>query len=189
MKPCVFIHTNHRQYIGALVSAHSMKRNSKSSDEFDVKIIDHQDYGFFFEHEGQEYLRDGVKRMWLNDDLQSFTPLRFMPPELMGYQGRAVMIDPDMFAVGDVFELLSRDMPGKAIMCRTRAGTKGIYDGNYGSSVMLLDCARLTPLAGREAVPRAVHVRARLSRVDLSPVRRARRPSACSSRSGTTSTG
>jgi len=35
-----------------------------------------------------------VKRPWFNDDLQSFTPTRFMPPELMAYQGRAVVIDP-----------------------------------------------------------------------------------------------
>ena len=28
---------------------------------------------------------------WRNDDLQSFTPLRFMPPQLMGYRGRAVV--------------------------------------------------------------------------------------------------
>ena len=140
MKPCVFIHTNARQYIGALVSAHSMKRNSKRSDAFDVRIIDHKDYAFFNEHEGQPYLRDGVERHWRNDDLQSFTPLRFMPPELMGYEGRAVVVDPDVFAVGDVYELLSRDMAGNAIMCRTRAGAKRIYDGNYASSVRLLDC-------------------------------------------------
>ena len=94
MKPCVLIHTTHRKYIGALVSAHSIKRNSKNSDQFEVKVINHQDYGFFFEHEGQPYLRDGVERHWRNDDLQSFTPLRFMPPELMDYQGRAVVVDP-----------------------------------------------------------------------------------------------
>ena len=72
------------------------------------------------------------------DDLQSFTPLRFMPPELMGYAGRAIVIDPDVFAVGDVNELLARDMAGKALMCRTRKGPKGL-----ASSVMLLDCAKL----------------------------------------------
>jgi len=94
--------------------------------------------------EGRFYLRDGVKRPWLNDDLQSFTPLRFMPPELMGYQGRAVVIDPDIFAVGDVWNLLSRDMQGKAILCRRRAGPKGCIDGCLASSVMLLDCAKLT---------------------------------------------
>ena len=114
------------------------------ADQFDVKIIEHKDYPFFEQYEGREYLRDGVKRHWRNDDLQSFTPLRFMPPELMGYQGRAVVVDPDVFAVGDVYELLTRDMAGKAIMCRTRSGTTRLNAGNYASSVMLLDCAKLT---------------------------------------------
>lgn len=139
MKPCVFIHTNHKQHIGALVSAHSMRRNSKHADKFDVKLIkleDHKD--IFDQYEGREYSRDNDMRRWLNDDLQSFTPLRFMPPELMGYEGRAVVVDPDVFAVGDVWELLSRDMQGKAVMCRTR-GTPP----HYASSVMLMDCAKL----------------------------------------------
>ena len=39
MKPCVFIHTNHKQYLGALVSMHSMRRNSRHADEFDVPIL------------------------------------------------------------------------------------------------------------------------------------------------------
>jgi hypothetical protein len=61
-----------------------------------------------------------------------------MPPELMGYEGRAVVVDPDVFAIGDVWELLSRDMQGKSVMCRTR-GTPP----HFASSVMLLDCAKL----------------------------------------------
>ena len=141
--PCVFIQTNAKQKLGALVAAHALKRNSANPDSFDVRIMHHEDHPFFAAKEGQPYLREGVRRIWRNDDLQSFTPLRFMPPELMGYRGRAVVVDPDVFAVGDVFELLSRDMAGKAIMCRTRAGAKRIYDGNYASSVMLLDCAKL----------------------------------------------
>jgi hypothetical protein len=48
-----------------------------------------------------------------------------------------------VFAVGDVWELLTRDMAGKAIMCRTRTGSKGA-GGGLATSVMLLDCARLT---------------------------------------------
>ena len=141
---CVFIHTNHKQIVGALVAEHALRRNSRHNDRFDVRIIEHKDYPFLRAREGQLYLRDGVKRPWLNDDLQSFTPLRFLPPELMGYQGRAVVIDPDIFAVGDVWDLLSRDMMGKAILCRRRAGPKGRIDGCLASSVMLLDCARLT---------------------------------------------
>jgi len=141
---CVFIHTNHKQIVGAKVAEYALQRNSAHSGQFDVRIIHTQDYPFLWDREGQEYLRDGVKRRWLNDDLQSFTPLRFMPPELMGYQGRAVVIDPDIFAVGDIWELLSRDLQGKAIMCRPRSGPKGYIDRCLASSVMLLDCAKLT---------------------------------------------
>ena len=143
MESSVFIHTNHKQIVGALVAEYALRRNSRNNDKFDVRIIRHEDYPFFQKYEGQLYLRDGVKRPWYNDDLQSFTPLRFMPPELMGYEGRAVVIDPDIFAVGDVWELLSREMHGKAILCRRRAGPKGVVDRCFASSVMLLDNARL----------------------------------------------
>ena len=144
MDYCVFIHTNHKKLVGALVAEYALRRNSKNNDKFDVRIIHHKDYPFFQEYEGQLYLRDGVKRPWYNDDLQSFTPTRFMPPELMGYQGHAVVIDPDIFAIGDIWELLTRDMQGKAIMCRMRSGPKGLVDRCKASSVMLLDCAKLT---------------------------------------------
>lgn len=142
-RPTVFIHTNSRQMLGALVSEYSMKRNSSNPDAFDVHLIDHTHYSFFKDYEGREYLRDGASRVWRNDDLQSFTPLRFMPPELMGYEGRAVVTDPDVFAVGDVLELLQRDMQGNALMCRPRSGAKRL-EGVLATSVMLLDCAQLT---------------------------------------------
>ena len=147
MKPCVFIHTNEKQIVGACVAEYALKRNSRNPDGFDVRIIHTKDHPFLAAREGQLFLRDHVKRPWTMNDLQSFTPLRFMPPELMGYAGRAVVIDPDVFAVGDVWELLSRDMQGKAILCRTRSGLKGIAAGKLGffaTSAMLLDCAKLT---------------------------------------------
>ncbi len=141
MRPCVFIHTNHKQKLGALVSAHSMKRNSKTPDAFEVKLIELEDHRDFFDrYEGRDYRRDDSTRTWLNNDLQSFTPLRFMAPELMAYEGRAVVVDPDVFAQGDVMELLGRDMSGKAIYCRSRGENKKI---EHNSSVMLLDCAQL----------------------------------------------
>ncbi len=142
MEHCVFIHTNERQMVGALVGQYALKRNSRHADSFEVRIIHTRDHRFLQAKEGQRFLRDGVERVWRNDDLQSFTPLRFMPPELMGYRGRAVVIDPDIFAVGDVWELLNRDMAGKAILCRYRSGVKRLF-GFWASSVMLLDCAKL----------------------------------------------
>jgi hypothetical protein len=143
MKPCVFIQANDQQMVGALVSAFSLRRNSQQPEAFDVRILRQEDFPFFAAHEGQAFWRgDRKHNKWLNGFTQAFTPLRFMPPELMGYQGRAVVIDPDIFAVGDVNELLSRDMHGKAILCRWIADEHG-GGGYFASSVMLLDCARL----------------------------------------------
>ena len=138
----VFIHTNRQQMVGALVSVYSLSRNSRHADCFEVRILHHKDYPFLAAREGQEFLRGGGKRVWRNDDLQSFTPLRFAPPEEMGYEGRAVVIVPDIFAAGDIYELLSRDMDGKALMCVPRSGHNDRRD-YLASSVMLLDCARL----------------------------------------------
>jgi hypothetical protein len=141
-KPCVFVHTNHRQYVGAVVSAHSMRRNSAHADRFDVRILHTDDHPFLRAREGQSYLREGRQVVWRYDDLQSFTPLRFHAPAAMDFGGRAVIVDPDVFAVGDVWELLSRDMQGKAVCCRPRTGAKGL-GGCMATSVMLLDCAQL----------------------------------------------
>ncbi|MGH7961503.1 MAG: hypothetical protein ACRERD_06705 [Candidatus Binatia bacterium] len=143
MQPTVFIHTNHRQLIGALVSAYSLRRNSKYADAFAVRILYQEEYPFFQARKGHKFLHNGGKRAWRNDDLQSFTLLRFLPPELMGYQGRAVVIDPDVFAVGDIYELLSQNMYGKALMCVARPGHNDEPD-YLASSVMLLDCTKLT---------------------------------------------
>jgi hypothetical protein len=143
VKPTVFIHTNHKQMLGAIVSRYSLQKNSAHAGEFDVRFIEVKDFPCMAAREGDIYLRDGDRRPWLNNDLQSFTPLRFAPPELMHYEGRALVIDPDVFAVGDVWELLSRDMQGKALMCRPKSGAKA-RKGAFASSVMLLDCAKLT---------------------------------------------
>ncbi len=142
-RPCVFIHTNERQMLGARVGEYALKRNSPNPDKFDVRILKTEDYPFIRAKEGRTFLRNGVERIWEYDDLQSFTPLRFLPPQIMGYKGRAVVTDPDIFAVGDIWELLSRDMGGKAMLCRMRSGPKK-WSGCWASSVMLLDCAKLT---------------------------------------------
>jgi hypothetical protein len=125
------------------VGERSLRHFSENNDKFDVKFIETRDHPFLWARENDLFLRNGVKRKWLNDDLQSFTPLRFMPPELMGYEGRALVIDPDVFAVSDVWQLLNRDMNGKAILCRPRSRISKSVNGAMASSVMLLDCAKL----------------------------------------------
>ena len=141
VKNCVFIHTNERQWIGTLVAQHALRRNSARPDAFDVRIIHVRDHKFLWDKEGQTFLRGGATRTWHMDDLQSFTPLRFLPPRLMAYEGRAIVIDPDVFAAGDINELFDRDMQGKAVMGRKRSKDPGKFC--VATSVMLLDCARL----------------------------------------------
>jgi hypothetical protein len=142
LKPTVFIHTNHKQIAGAIVAAHSLKRASKTPDAFDVKIIDIRDYSYFKDYDGKNYLRGGEQRPWLFEDLQSFTPSRFMPPELMGYQGRAIVIDPDIFAVADIMDLFNYDMEGKSVLVFHRPKAGGGHD--LMTSVMLMECSKLT---------------------------------------------
>jgi hypothetical protein len=141
----IFIHANERQMIGALVGAYSMAtRSSWHPDRFDVSIVRLEDYPHLLSREGQLYLRKGKMAVWRNADLQSFSPLRRMIPQLMNYSGRALVTDPDVFAAGDVYELLSRDMQGKSILCRYLGdGYKSNGNAFYASSVMLLDCEKL----------------------------------------------
>ncbi|MEP4486596.1 MAG: hypothetical protein ABJ013_13260 [Halioglobus sp.] len=142
MKKCVFVHTNEKQWLGALVAEYSFRRNSRNPSDFDVKFIHTRDYPFLAAKEGQQFLRAGTQRVWRMDDLQSFTPLRFIPPRLMNWQGRAVVTDPDVFAVGDINELLDLDMGGAAVMGRHRSG-KSEKSYQVATSVLLMDCDRL----------------------------------------------
>jgi len=74
------------------------------------------------------------------DNLQSFTLTRFTPPELMGYKGRALVIDPDIFALEgtNIDELFETDMKENSIAACYRENK-----GSWDSSVMLLDCVKL----------------------------------------------
>ena len=141
MKPTVVIHTNDKQMLGALVSAHSFRRNSRDPDAFDVRIVNARDFPELQER-GHSLLRGGHVREWDPDDLQSFTPVRYAIPGLLGYKGLALVTDPDVFAVGDANELFTRDLEGKAIWCTPRPGYRKIT-GPLATSVMLLDNAKL----------------------------------------------
>ena len=141
MKDTVFIQANARQMLGARIAAYSFQAHSRRPNSFDVRIMTLDDFPRL-KQPGQSLLRAGHVRDWDPDDLQSFSPLRFAPPTLMKWKGRAVVTDPDCFAVGDVAELFRRDMGGKAVMAVPRPGHNGQAD-YIATSVMLLDNAKL----------------------------------------------
>ena len=188
-KPVVFIHTNEQQMLGAIASAHSFRRQSRHPERFEIRILRLEETPHLHRREGQRYLRMGKMATWHNDDLQSFSPLRRWCRKLMGYQGRALVTDPDVFSVGgDVLELLESDMGGKAVICRNLPAEKGGGAGKWASSVMLLDCARLTALALGRADRRHVRRPAGLQALDPAGRRARRTRSAICPRSGTPST-
>lgn len=144
-KPVVVIHTNDRQWIPALVGAHSLKSRSRHPDLFDVRLLRLEEVPHLYNRHNQSFLRwEGeAPALWRRDHTQSFGPLRRLVPALLGFRGRALVIDPDVFAIGDVWDLLGRDMGGKAILCRQKPFWR---DGRrlHSTAVMLLDCSRLT---------------------------------------------
>jgi len=128
--------------LGARVARHALRRNSADPGAFEVRILATEDFPELLHFDGRNYLREGRWSTWHDDDLQSFTPLRLAVPAEMGFAGRAILIDPDVFAVGDVNELFNRDMQGAAVLAR-RMEADSRRPLHYASSVMLLDCAQL----------------------------------------------
>ncbi len=143
MKATYYIHSNHKQLLGAIVAKYSVEKTTQNADKFDVQIIELSDYPQLHKKHGRPFLREGHWPKWNNEDLQSFTPLRYLPPELMGFEGRSIVVDPDVFAFTDVWELFERDMQGKAIVTRRIFPNKG-RKPYWASSVMLLDNAKLS---------------------------------------------
>lgn len=122
--------------LGARLAAFAVEKHA--SKPIEVEILNVDELAPFQQFAETRYLFNAThERTYKADDLQSFTLSRFMPPERMGYRGRALVIDPDIFAAADVGELLERDMGNHAVLaCRKKDASD--------SSVMLLDCAKLT---------------------------------------------
>jgi hypothetical protein len=142
MKPTLFVHTNDAQLLGAKVAAWSFKAASRRPDAFDVRFLRVEETPGLVASEGKEFRRKGKTATWHNRDLQSFTPLRFAPPQALGFEGRAIVVDPDVFALADVMELFERDMEGRPILCKWCEGYLGSKPF-WATSVLVLECERL----------------------------------------------
>jgi hypothetical protein len=134
----IFICSNRQQNIAAQVSKSSILRNSSFTSS-DVEIISKEDFGFMNDLSTKEILREGRNFIFAENDMQNFTLLRFHIPQLMDYQGTALVIDPDIFLVrkglDDLFDL---DFNFAPIYCRP-----GPRRGLWSTSVMVFDAAKL----------------------------------------------
>lgn len=131
----IFIQANKKQLLGAKIAQYAMETHGRARRHgLEVRIILVESVPAFQEMIGKTY-RKGYDPYDF-EDLQSFTLTRFMPPEIMSYQGRALVIDPDIFALSDVEPLFSLSMNDAAIAaCKKGSG--------WDSSVMVLQCNAL----------------------------------------------
>ena len=91
-------------------------------------------------HEGATYRRRGRIHVWHNHDVNSFMPVRMSAPRYANFQGRVLLLDPDIFAIANISPLLEMDMKGKAIFACRGSDPDNLP---FNTSVMLLDCAKL----------------------------------------------
>ena len=73
MDKCVFVHTNEKQWLGALVAEYSFRRNSLNPDAFEVKFIHTRDYPFLAAKEDRVDLPDFSMQVEIlgTDDVQT----------------------------------------------------------------------------------------------------------------------
>jgi len=134
----IFICSNENQSIGAKVAKNSIIRRSKYSEN-DIEIILESNVSELSHFSSKPYLRRGRMYMLDKNDMQSFTLLRFYVPELMGYQGKALVLDPDIFLVQKGIEQLENfDFDSISIYAR-----RALQKNSWGSSVLLISCEKL----------------------------------------------
>ena len=132
----IFIQSNTKQLVGAKIAKHAMEVRGRAREHgIPVTIIEVEKIPAFQAFVGKPY-RKGNYAAYTFEDLQSFTMTRFMPPEMMGFSGRALVIDPDIFALTDILPLIEMDLGNAAIA----ACKKNPWD----TSVMVLDNTKLT---------------------------------------------
>jgi hypothetical protein len=134
----VFVRTNNKQLLGAKLAKYALEKNTKDPQALKVSFANVDEMPEFAAFAGKTFTIDGKKVTYDRQDLQSFTLAVFAVPALMGFEGRAVVIDPDVFAQTDIAELFAMDMGDNAIAARPKPQRNG-----HDTSVVLLDCAKL----------------------------------------------
>ena len=129
----ILIQSNKMQEIASKVSAASFVKYGVNSN--DIKFLNFDDNNFIKPFIGKKYLRNGKIKLFKND-LQSFTLLRFFGPQFLKYQDKALIIDPDVFALKDPSEIINYLKENESIACT-------FYNGKPRSEVMLVNCNKI----------------------------------------------
>ena len=118
----IYIQANANQWIAARVAKFAVETRGRARERgIPVALMNVNEMPCFKAFTGATIRSGPLMTTYDPGEVQSFTLSRFMPPELMGYSGRALVLDPDVFALADVGELLATDLRGNAIAACPRA--------------------------------------------------------------------
>lgn len=132
-----FICTNDEQLIPAKISRHILLKYTNLKPE-DITILNESSFNELHDLYGSKYLRSGKWEIWNSTDMQRFTLLRFLVPELMSFSGHAIVMDPDIFLVKNKLPSLMEKISSTDVLCR-----KGVKENTNASSLMVLNCQNL----------------------------------------------
>lgn len=127
-----FIHTNKKQALPALISKFNSEHNFNSDK---INLLTLEEFPGLTKYFGNSYLRNGIVTIWAKNDLQSFTLLRFLVPELSNFEGFSIVTDPDVFLMKNYSSVKSMVKNIDAdIFCRKVTKENKTYDE---SSIMI----------------------------------------------------
>ena len=110
----IFIQANDNQLVAAKVAKFALETRGRAGARgIPVTIMNVDEMPLFEAFSGVAYRCGGQMIRYDRRHVQSFTLSRFLPPEIMSFSGRALVIDPDVLAVSDIDELLSLDFGGQ----------------------------------------------------------------------------
>ena len=133
----VFIASGEASRLERKTHAYAIKKHASRPVEIVIFNGSHN----AIEREGQEPVPAPMSLKAHYQQVTEFSNYRFLIPQVCGFQGRAIYVDPDMVTLKDIAELFDADLGDNAFLAKSEAYG---HDGSdrWGLSVMLMDCAR-----------------------------------------------
>jgi hypothetical protein len=129
----IYIQQNRKQYLASKIALSSFVK--AGFDRNDIFFISFESNDFLQSKIGKNYFRNG-KITKFKDDLQSFTLLRFLAPEINNFQDKILVIDPDVFAIKNPSVIFEEMTDNYDIGCTS-------INGVFRSEVMLINAKKI----------------------------------------------
>lgn len=129
----IYIQQNKKQYLASKIAASSFLRNGVENKN--IFFIEFEKNKLLNDQLGKKYLREGKLKIFKND-LQSFTLLRFLAPEMNSFKDRILVIDPDVFAIQNISRIFNEISNNDEIGCT-------FYNNKPRSEVMIINAFKV----------------------------------------------